>query len=149
MAKTETRTDASERFTDEEREAMKQRNRELKSSKKLTPQDQLAELLAKIESFDETDRPLAERIHRLITAAAPDLAPRLWYGMPAYYKGTKNIVFFQPAAKFKARYSTLGFNDAAALDDGTMWPVAYAITTLTPGDEERITELVRRAAAAA
>ncbi|MGN6427153.1 MAG: hypothetical protein ACTHMF_10080 [Leifsonia sp.] len=120
MAKTETRTDASERFTDEERDAMKQRNRELKSSKKLTPEDQLAELLAKIESFDETDRPLAERIHRLITEAAPDLAPRLWYGMPAYYKGTKNIVFFQPAAKFKARYSTLGFNDAAALDDGTM-----------------------------
>ena len=69
--------------------------------------------------------------------------------MPAYYKGTKNIVFFQPAAKFKARYSTLGFNDAAALDDGTMWPVAYAITTLTPEDEERITELVRRAAGTA
>jgi len=94
----------------------------------------------------EPDRAMAERIHAIVTASAPDLAPRTWYGMPAYAKDGNVICFFQPAQKFKARYSTLGFNDRAHLDDGTMWPVAYALTELTAADEARIGALVKKAA---
>jgi uncharacterized protein YdhG (YjbR/CyaY superfamily) len=102
--------------------------------------------MAKIAEMEESDRMMAERIHALVKEGIPELSPKLWYGMPAYYRKGKNVCFFQPAKKFKTRYSTLGFNDPAKLDDGEMWPVAYAILELTPETEARIVELVRRAA---
>ena len=102
-------------------------------------------MLAKIAEMSDADRAMAERLHALITAAAPELSPKTWYGMPAYAKGGKVVCFFQPAEKFKARYATLGFSDKAKLDDGAMWPTSYALTGLTEADEERIGELVRRA----
>ena len=102
-------------------------------------------MLAKIAEMPAADRAIAERIHALIKASAPDLAPKTWYGQPAYAKDGKVICFFQGAAKFKTRYATLGFNDDANLDDGTMWPTAFALNELTAADEERISELVRRA----
>jgi uncharacterized protein YdhG (YjbR/CyaY superfamily) len=97
--------------------------------------------------MDDADRVMAERIHAIVTAEAPELDPKTWYGMPGYAKDGKVVVFFQSAAKFKARHSTLGFNDGASLDDGSMWPTAYALTRLTKADEARIAELVKRAAA--
>ena len=96
----------------------------------------------------EPDRSMATRVHALVMGAAPDLSPRTWYGMPAYGRGTDVVCFFQAAAKFKARYATLGFSDRASLDDGTMWPVAFALKELTPEDEVRIVALVKQAAAA-
>lgn len=126
-------------FTAEERAAMKQRAKELKAA------NTEADVLAKIAEMSETDRAMATRLHEIITENAPGIAPRLYYGMPAYAVDGKIVCFFQPAAKFKTRYSTLGFNDIAALDDGTMWPVAYALTTLTAADEARIGELVKQA----
>jgi len=128
-----------EGFTDEERGAMKERARELKAA------DGENDLLAKIAEMREPDRAMAERIHAVITASAPALEPRLWYGMPAYAKDGKVVCFFQPAAKFKSRYATLGFNDPANLDDGTMWPTAFALTELTPANETRIAELAKKA----
>jgi len=136
-----TKKQTYEGFTEEERSAMKERARELKAG--ATEDDAV---LAKIAEMRGADRDMAERVHAVVTASAPSLTPRLWYGMPAYAKGGKVVCFFQPAQKFKARYSTLGFNDAAKLDDGTMWPTSYALTELTPADEERIAALVRRAA---
>jgi uncharacterized protein YdhG (YjbR/CyaY superfamily) len=137
-------------FTDEERSAMKERARELKTSARRSPRaaeaDGEADLLAKISEMQEPDRAMAERIHAIITASAPDLSPRTWYGMPAYAKDGNVVCFFQPAQKFKARYSTLGFNDKAHLDDGTMWPVAYALEELTAANEARIVALVTKAA---
>jgi uncharacterized protein YdhG (YjbR/CyaY superfamily) len=133
-------------FTDEERAAMKERSREAKAAKgRGSPADEEAALLAKIAEMPEPDRVLAERIHAIVTANAPQLSPTTWYGMPAYARNGKAVCFFQPAQKFKARYATLGFNDAANLDDGGMWPVAYALTTLTDADESRIATLVKRA----
>ncbi|MEU7028136.1 DUF1801 domain-containing protein [Streptomyces sp. NPDC015232] len=105
-----------------------------------------AEVLAKIAELPDADRALAERIHALVRTAAPALAPRLWYGMPAYAKDGKVLCFFQPASKFKARYATLGFNDVAALDEGMMWPTAFALTGLDPAVEDRITALLKTAA---
>jgi uncharacterized protein YdhG (YjbR/CyaY superfamily) len=102
-------------------------------------------VLAKIASMAESDRAMAERVHALVMKAAPDLAPRTWYGMPAYAKGGKVICFFQDAAKFKSRYATIGFSDKANLDDGTMWPISYALAKLTKADEKKITELVKQA----
>jgi len=96
--------------------------------------------------MEDSDRALAEKVHQVITDAAPGLAPRLWYGMPAYAKDGKVLCFFQPAKKFKSRYATLGFNDVAALDDGAMWPCAYALTTLTAADEKKVRALIARAA---
>src|SRR5215211_1396286 len=125
---------ASKAFTEEERGAMRERARELKAGKA----DGEGDVLAKIAEMPESDRALAERIHALIKETAPDLSPRTWYGMPAYAKDGKVVCFFQSAAKFKARYATFGFNDAATLDEGTMWPTSYALTELTPADEERI-----------
>ena len=129
---------------------MKERAREVKSSTRRSPRaseaDGERDLLEKISEMREPDRAMAERIHAIVTASAPDLAPRTWYGMPAYAKDGNVICFFQPAQKFKARYSTLGFNDRAHLDDGTMWPVAYALTELTAADEARIGALVKKAA---
>lgn len=104
------------------------------------------EVLEKISSFTEADRALARRIHQLIRSTAPDLVPRLWYGMPAYANRAGDVVcHFQNAGKFKLRYSTIGFSDEAKLDEGRMWPVVYALTELTPADEARLVELVKRA----
>ena len=139
----------SGRFTDEERAAMKEYAQELKTQARRGPRAAKAEgegdVLAKIAEMAAPDRALAERLHAIITASAPTLSPRTWYGMPAYAKDGKVVCFFQPALKFKSRYATLGFNDAAALDDGAMWPVAYALTELTTADEARIGALVKRA----
>jgi uncharacterized protein YdhG (YjbR/CyaY superfamily) len=119
-------------FTDEERGAMKERARELKAAgRRGSPTDQAneeSEVLAKIGEMTETDRSMAERLHAVVKASAPALSPRLWYGMPAYAKDGKVVCFFQPAQKFKTRYATLAFSDVANLDEGSMWPNAYALT---------------------
>jgi uncharacterized protein YdhG (YjbR/CyaY superfamily) len=131
-------------FTAEERAAMKERAAEQKAARRGAEAE--ADVVAKIAELPEADRTLAGRIHALVKATAPELAPRLWYGMPAYAKGGKVVCFFQAGQKFKTRYGTLGFSDTAQLDDGTMWPTAYALTELTAADEQRIAALVRRAA---
>ncbi|MFD1537349.1 iron chaperone [Nonomuraea guangzhouensis] len=137
-------------FTDDERAAMKEHAQELKTAarrgSRASRADGERDVLAKIAEMAEADRVLAERIHAVVTAGAPALSPKLWYGMPAYAKDGKVVCFFQSAEKFKARYATLGFNDPANLDDGTMWPTAFALTKLTADDEARIATLVRRAA---
>ena len=102
-------------------------------------------MLAKIAEMSQPDRAMAERIHEIVGAAAPDLVPRTWYGMPAYAKDGKVLCFFQAAKKFKSRYATLGFSDEAKLDDGELWPVAFALAELTPATEKRIAALVKRA----
>jgi uncharacterized protein YdhG (YjbR/CyaY superfamily) len=130
---------ASTGFTAEERAAMRERAREAKAGAGE------ADLLAKIAEMPEADRALAERIHAIVTASAPDLSPKTWYGMPAYAKDGKIVCFFQPASKFKARYATFGFEAEANLDDGTMWPTAFALKDLTAADEERIAALVKQA----
>jgi len=138
-----------EGFTGEERAAMKDRAQELKPAARRGPRAGGAEgdsdVLAKIAEMTGPDRALAERLHALITASAPVLVPRTWYGMPAYAKDGKIVCFFQPARKFKTRYATLGFNDAAHLDDGAMWPIAFALTELTAAGEARIAALVQQA----
>jgi len=138
-----------EGFTDEERAAMKERAKELKASprrgSRADKADGESEVLAKIAEMTEPDRAMAERIHAVVKASAPALSPRTWYGMPAYAKDGKVVCFFQPAQKFKSRYATLGFNDGANLDDGTMWPTSFALTKLTRADEKRIAALVRKA----
>jgi uncharacterized protein YdhG (YjbR/CyaY superfamily) len=138
-----------EGFTDEERGAMKERARELKTHARRGPSGKDAgeesAVLDKIAEMEDPDRTMAERLHALITSSAPALTPRLWYGMPAYAKDGKVVCFFQPAKKFKSRYATLGFNDAANLDEGTMWPTAFALTELTTDDEARIGALVEKA----
>jgi len=131
-------------FSADERAAMRDAAREAKRGKDF---DGEAEVQASIAKMDDTDRKLAEKIHAIVKAAAPSLMPKTWYGMPAYANAAgKTICFFQNAGKFKARYSTLGFNDGAKLDDGTLWPVAYALTTLTAADEKTIAALVKKAA---
>ncbi|MDQ1324670.1 MAG: hypothetical protein QG587_2006 [Chloroflexota bacterium] len=136
-------TKATESFTAEEREAMKERAREAKAAS--SKADGLNDLLAKIAEMPEPDRSLAEQVHAIVMASAPDLAPKTWYGMPAYAKEGKVICFFQAASKFKVRYSTFGFQPDAMVDDGSMWPVAYALTELAAADEARIAELVKKA----
>jgi uncharacterized protein YdhG (YjbR/CyaY superfamily) len=133
----------SEGFTADERSAMKERAKELRT-RSAAAEDESA-VVAKIAEMTESDRVMAERVHAVITASAPELAPKLWYGMPAYAEGGKVVCFFQPAQKFKTRYATLGFNDDANLDDGTMWPTAYALTKLTAEVEARIGALVKKA----
>ena len=133
----------SEGFTAEERSAMKERAKELRTRSAAAEEE--SAVVAKIAEMAESDRVMAERVHAVITASAPELAPKLWYGMPAYAEGGKVVCFFQPAQKFKTRYATLGFNDDANLDDGTMWPTAYALTKLTAEVEARIGALVRKA----
>ncbi|MDE1858481.1 MAG: DUF1801 domain-containing protein [Thaumarchaeota archaeon] len=128
-------------FTDEERAAMKERVRELNSG----AGEGESAVLAKIAGMPQPDRALAERVHALVRASAPGLAPRLWYGMPAYSKDDNVVCFFQPAHKFKARYSTLGFNDKARLDEGRMWPTSFALTDLTSAEEARVAALVKKA----
>ncbi len=135
-------------FTAEERAAMKARANELKADARATKHraDGERAALAAIAALPDGDRVLAERLHAIITASAPALWPKTWYGMPAYANQDGKIVcFFQAAAKFNARYATLGFNDAAKLDDGTMWPTAFALTALTATAEERISALVQHA----
>jgi len=132
-----------EGFTAEERAAMRERAKELKASASRAEAEQA--VLDAIAEMPESDRVLAERLHAIITASAPELEPRLWYGQPAYAKAGKVVCFFQNAGKFKTRYATLGFNDPANLDDGSMWPTAFALTKLTAADEAKITELVKRA----
>ncbi len=138
---------AAPRFTDEERAAMKDRAQELKTSaRRGTQADLEAEVLGKIAEMVEPDRAMAERLHAIVKASAPELTPKLWYGMPAYAKDGKLICFFQTRQKFKTRYATLGFNDPAKLDGGNMWPVYYALTKLTAADEKRIGALIKQAA---
>lgn len=141
MAETKKGT-TSEGFSAEERAAMKERAKETRGKKS---GDGEADLLEKIAEMGDADRAMAERIHAVITAAAPDLEPKTWYGQPAYAKDGKVVVFFQAASKFKTRYATLGFNDAAKIDDGTMWPTAFALTSLTAADEKKIAALVTKA----
>lgn len=131
-----------EGFTEAERGAMKERARELKSAGKVDPE---AAVLEKIAEMPEPDRAIAERLHAIIKTNAPELSARLWYGMPAYGKNGKDVCFFQSAEKFKTRYCTLGFNDSANLDDGDLWPTAYAVAKLTPAVEKQLTALIRRA----
>jgi uncharacterized protein YdhG (YjbR/CyaY superfamily) len=134
-------------FTDDERAAMKGRANELKAEARATKNRAEGEraVLAAIAEMSETDRALATRVHAVITASAPSLAPKTWYGMPAYAKDGKVVCFFQSAQKFNTRYATLGFSDEATIDDGAMWPTAFALTTLTPAEEERIGALVKQA----
>jgi uncharacterized protein YdhG (YjbR/CyaY superfamily) len=133
----------SAKFTPEERAAMKERAKELKAAQNDAEAE--ADVVAKIAEMPDSDRAIAERVHELIKATAPDLAPRLWYGMPAYARDGKVVCHFQPAEKFKTRYATLGFSDRANLDDGAMWPVVFALKELTPDEEARIVALVKQA----
>src|SRR4029450_8102171 len=139
-----------EGLTDEERAAMKQRTKELKAEARRGPRagkaDGEAAVLAKIAEMPEPDRAMAERLPRIVKASAPALSPKTWYGMPAYAKDGKVVCFFQAADKFKSRYATFGFDDAANLDEGAMWPVAFALTKLTAADEATIAALVKKAA---
>jgi uncharacterized protein YdhG (YjbR/CyaY superfamily) len=138
---------ASASFSAEEKAAMKERAAEVKAEKlRNSAEADTAVVLEKIAELDGSDRVIAERLHEIITTTAPGLAPKTWYGMPAYARDGKTVVFFQASGKFKTRYATLGFNDPAQLDDGTMWPTAYAITGLTAADEAAIAELIRKAA---
>ncbi len=130
-------------FSDEERAAIKARNRELKADKA----DGESEVLAKIAEMAEPDRTMATRLHAIIKASAPALVPKTWYGMPAYAKDDKVVCFFQCAQKFNYRYATLGFNDSAKLDEGHLWPISYALTELTAAEEARISALVKQAVA--
>jgi uncharacterized protein YdhG (YjbR/CyaY superfamily) len=148
-AKKNTRTSAtrtatsSKGFTAEERAAMKDRAQELKAE--AAKADGEKALLAKIAEMKGTDRDLATRIHAIVTAAAPTLSPKTWYGMPAYAKDGKILCFFQSAEKFDARYATFGFSDEANLDSGIMWPTSWALTKLTAAEEKKITALVKKA----
>ena len=132
---------SSQGFTDEERAAMRERAKEARADKA----DGEGDLLAKIAEMAEPDRSLAERIHAIVKEAAPSLAPRTWYGMPAYAKDDKVVCFFQSAQKFKTRYATFGFSDKANLDDGNLWPTAFALKQMTAAEENRIRELVKQA----
>jgi uncharacterized protein YdhG (YjbR/CyaY superfamily) len=150
MTATKKSAQAYDGFTDEERDAMKEHAKELKASARRSGSrtaqvDAEADVLAKIAEMADPDRVLAERLHAIVKDSAPGLAPRTYYGMPAYAKDGKVVCFFKPAQKFKVRYAELGFNDAARLDDGIMWPTAYALAELTSDVEARIAELVKKA----
>ena len=142
--KSTTSTDkTSKRFSVEERDAMKERAKELKAA--TGKADEEKAVLAKIAEMPEPDRAMAKRLHAIIKASAPTLAPKTWYGQPAYAKDGKIVCFFTSADKFKSRYATFGFNDDANLDEGTMWPTSFALTKLTAADEKRIGALVKKA----
>jgi len=138
-----------EGFTAAEKAAMQDRVEEMKvggrRASRADKADLESEVLAKIAELPATDRDMAKRLHAVIKASAPALSPKLWYGMPAYAKDGKIVCFFQSSHKFKTRYATLGFNDAARLDEGNMWPTAFALMKLTPADEARIGALVKKA----
>jgi uncharacterized protein YdhG (YjbR/CyaY superfamily) len=139
----------SKGFTAEERAAMKERAQELKAEARRDPRadkaDGESDVLAKIAEMQGPDRAMAKRLHALVKASAPGLSPRTWYGMPAYAKDGKVVCFFQSAQKFKSRYATFGFSDEANLDEGAMWPTAFALTKLTAAEEARISALVKKA----
>src|SRR5438093_12030979 len=139
----------SKGFTDEERVAMKERAQELKAEARRGPRadkaDEESAVLAKIAEMTESDRAMAERLHAVIKASAPALSPRLWYGMPAYAREGKVVCFFQSAQEFKTRYATFGFSDKANLDEGAMWPTAFALPELTAAGEAKIAALVKKA----
>jgi uncharacterized protein YdhG (YjbR/CyaY superfamily) len=138
---------ASKGFTDEERAAMKERARELKAEAR-ADKDRAAgesDVLAKIAEMPDPDRAIAERLHAIVKASAPALAPKTWYGMPAYAKDGKVVCYFQSADKFKSRYATFGFSDEAKLDKGAMWPTSFALKELTAADEAKIGALVKKA----
>ncbi len=141
--------EVSEGFTAEERAAMQERARELKAAARrgarVDREEEERAVLAKIAEMPEPDRFMAERLHALIKASAPDLSPKTWYGMPAYAKDGKVVCYFTPASKFKERYATFGFNAAANLDEGNMWPTSFALKELTPAEEARIAALVKKA----
>ena len=141
----------SEGFTADERAAVKERAKELKAAGRRGPRagkvDGESDLLAKIAEMPESDRVMAERLHAIIKATAPDLSPKTWYGMPAYARDGNVVCFFQSAQKFNSRYATFGFSDKANLDEGAMWPTSFALTELTSADEARIAALVKKAAA--
>jgi uncharacterized protein YdhG (YjbR/CyaY superfamily) len=132
----------SERFSADERSAMKERAKELKAANSAAAD--VADVLAKIAEMPESDRVMAERIHAVVTANAPDLAPKTWYGMPAYARDGKLVCFFKSADKFKSRYATFGFEENANLDEGSMWATSWALTKLTAADEKKIGELVKK-----
>jgi uncharacterized protein YdhG (YjbR/CyaY superfamily) len=135
-----------EGFSDEERAAMQERAKELKAAKRRSSKaDGEADVLTQIAAMAEDDRAIAERLHALMKEIAPELSPKTWYGMPAYARDGKVICFFQAASKFKTRFATLGFSEHAKLDDGTMWPTAFAITRLSDQEAKQITALVQRA----
>jgi uncharacterized protein YdhG (YjbR/CyaY superfamily) len=140
--------EASKGFTSEERAAMKERARELKAEARANQDREAGErdLLAKIAEMPKADRVMAERFHAIVTASAPTLSPKTWYGMPAYARDGKIVCFFKSADKFKSRYATFGFEESANLDDGAMWPTSFALTELTAKEEEKIGALVKKAA---
>ncbi len=138
-----TTTKAANGFTDEERAAMKERAREARANK--SDADAESDVLAKIAEMQPSDQAMAKRLHAIIKDSAPDLSPRTWYGMPAYAKDGNVICHFQPAQKFKTRYATLGFSDRANLDEGSMWPTAFALKELTATEEAKIAALVKHA----
>jgi uncharacterized protein YdhG (YjbR/CyaY superfamily) len=149
--RTEAADGTSKTWTDEEKDAMKERAKELKtearrsasaSAKKAEGEQ---DLLAKIAEMPESDRVMAERVHAVVTASAPELTSKTWYGMPAYAKDGKVVCFFKSAAKFNSRYATLGFEEEARIDDGVMWPTSFGLTEVTPAVEKRIAELVKKA----
>jgi uncharacterized protein YdhG (YjbR/CyaY superfamily) len=144
-----TKRSSTEIWTDDERAAMQESARERRKQAKLTPEQEREagdrEVQAKIAELPDAERAMAERLHALVTATAPVLVPRTYYGMPAYARDGKVICFFQAASKFKVRYSTFGFQPDARIDDGEMWPVAFAVAELTPGVEQRIADLVKKA----
>ena len=142
-----TQADDTATFTAEEKAAMRERSRELKAESRRGAEraDGERDLQAKIAEMPESDRVMAGRIHAIVTASAPDLSPKTWYGMPAYARDGKIVCFFKAADKFKSRYATFGFEETATLDDGSMWPTSWALTKLTAADEARIAALVKKA----
>ena len=150
MASRKSTDTTADEWTDEEREAIKERAEELKSAGRRGSRGKKADdesaVLAKIAEMPEPDRSMAERIHAVVRAGAPALAPKLWYGMPAYARDGKVVCFFQAATKFNARYATFGFNDTAELDDGAMWATSFALKELTAAEEATLGELVKKAA---
>ena len=146
-AKRTTDSETSAGFTAEERAAMKERAKELKAEARANKNKAEAEraVLAKIAELPEPERAMATRLHAIITASAPELSPKTWYGMPAYARDGKVICYFTPASKFNSRYATFGFNDTANLDDGVMWPTSFALKELTAAEEARLAALVKKA----
>ena len=149
MATKQTTQGSSDGWTDEERAAMKEHAAEIKRSGTkgaAKAAEEAQACLDKIAEMPDSDRVIAERVHALVTGTAPDLAVKTWYGMPAYARDGKVVCFFKPAGKFKSRYATIGFEDAAMLDDGSMWATSFALTAVTAADEKRIVALVKKAA---
>ena len=147
MTSDKSTTKKNKGFTDEEKAAMKERAKEMKAEARANKDraEGESDVLAKIAEMPESDRVMAERLHAIIKANAPDLMPKTWYGMPAYARDGKIVCFFQSAQKFNARYATFGFNDTANLDEGAMWPTAFALKELTAAEEKKIIALVKKA----